>query len=125
MTQQRHELSLQRQPVEVGRARRHVAQVFADVHEDARSTLQMLTSEIVTNAIAHGEGEIVLRTSRAHGEARIEVLDDSARAPQLGAAAADAEGGRGLMLVEALSSAWGVRRIPGRTGKSVWFTLGL
>ena len=123
MTQQRHELSLRRQPVEVARARRHVAQVFADVHEDARSTLQVLTSEIVTNAIAHGEGEIVLRTSRAPGEARVEVLDDSAQPPQLGSAAVDAEGGRGLMLVEALSTAWGVRRAQGSDGKAVWFTV--
>lgn len=125
MTQQRHELSLQRRPIEVARARRHVAQVFADVHEDARSTLQILTSEIVTNAIAYGEGEIVLRTSRAPGEARIEVLDDSAGAPRLGTAATDAEGGRGLLLVDALSTAWGVRRVPGQPGKWVWFTLGI
>ena len=123
MTQQRHELSLRRQPVEVARARRHVAQMFADVPADARSTLQVLTSEIVTNAIAHGEGEIVLRTSRTPGEARVEVLDGSAQPPQLGCAAVDAEGGRGLMLVEALSTAWGVRRAQGRDGKAVWFTV--
>ena len=123
MTHERHELSLRPQPVEVARARRHVAEVFHDVDDEVRSTLQVLTSEVVTNAIAHGGGEIVLRTSRVAGEAHVEVLDGSAQEPRLGSAEPDAEGGRGLMLVEALASAWGVRRPADRGGKAVWFTV--
>ena len=120
---ERHELALHRHPTEVARARRHVAQVFHDIDDEARSTLQILTSEVVTNAIAHGRGDIMLWASRAVHEARVEVLDGSPEAPRPMSPAEDAESGRGLFLLEALSSAWGVRPIPGRSGKSVWFTL--
>lgn len=123
MAEQRHELALRRQPTEVARARRHVGEVFRDVDGDTRSALQMLTSEVVTNAIAHGRGDIVLWASRAADEARVEVLDGAAEGPRPMMPAEDAESGRGLLLLEALSSAWGVRRVPGRTGKSVWFTM--
>ena len=123
MTEQRHELALRRQPVEVARARRHIAQVFNDVDTDTRETLQVLTSEVVTNAIRHGGDDIVLSTILTSGEARIEVLDTSPETPQLGSPTSDAESGRGLVLLDALARAWGVRRVPGRSGKVVWFTL--
>lgn len=123
MTQQRHDFSIQPRSVEVARARRHVAEVFHDLDGDVRSTLQVLTSELVTNAIAHGAGDIVLRTSRASGEARVEVLDESPQAPRVGTPTDDAESGRGLLLLDALASAWGVHPLSGRPGKSVWFTL--
>ena len=123
MTDPWHELALLSQPVEVARARRYVAEVFQSLDSDARATLQVLTSEVVTNAINHGGDDIVLRASLEPGEARVEVLDTSPRVPRLGSADLDAESGRGLLLLEALSRAWGVRRLPGEPGKAVWFTL--
>ena len=123
MTEERHELSLRPQPVEVARARRHVAEVFDDVDDDTRSTLQVLTSEVVTNAIAHAGGDIVLCATRSPGKAHVEVRDISSQEPLLGLPDTDAEHGRGLLLLDALAAAWGVRPLPGRRGKAVWFTL--
>ncbi|MBX6390266.1 MAG: ATP-binding protein, partial [Frankia sp.] len=53
----------------------------------------------------------------------IEVLDDNPRPPVRRAPDIDEEGGRGLLLVEALSRRWGhraVRRRNGTVGKVVW-----
>ena len=68
-------LSLNRNPAEVARARRYVAQHCADVSSDVRSIAQLLTSEVVTNALEHGAGDIWLRLSRADRALRVEVTD--------------------------------------------------
>ena len=50
---------------------------------------------------------------------RIEVTDEGGELPDVPEASDDATSGRGLALVETLSSAWGVESRPG--GKTVWF----
>jgi len=86
----------------------------------------LLTSELVTNAIAHEPGgTVTLHVSSAGGQLRVEVLDTCPHLPVLANAAAeapaDAETGRGLMLVATLAASWGCDRAP--TGKAVWFEL--
>jgi anti-sigma regulatory factor (Ser/Thr protein kinase) len=82
----------------------------------------LLTSELVTNAIAHEPGEtITLVISCSRDQLRVDVHDTSLALPVLAAAAADAETGRGLMLIATLSAEWGFYRCPG--GKAVYFTL--
>jgi anti-sigma regulatory factor (Ser/Thr protein kinase) len=82
----------------------------------------LLTSELVTNAIGHETGEtITLAVTCSFGQLRVDVHDTSRTLPVLVDAAADAEAGRGLMLVASLSATWGVYRTP--TGKAVYFTL--
>jgi anti-sigma regulatory factor (Ser/Thr protein kinase) len=85
----------------------------------------LLTSELVTNAVQHSGTDghpaepIELRLyTTAHG-IRIEVDDDSAALP-LQQDASD-HGGRGLAIVDTLSTAWGTHS--NRTGKTVWFEL--
>jgi histidine kinase-like protein len=85
----------------------------------------LLTSDLVTNAIRHGDGETVtlgIRCSRGH--LRVDVYDSPRPLPAQADGAdgpVDAEIGRGLVLVAALSTEWGSFRTP--AGKAVYFTL--
>ena len=82
----------------------------------------LLTSELVSNAIRHERGEsVMLVINGACGELRVDVHDTSRALPVAVDAPADAETGRGLMLVESLASEWGFYRTP--AGKAVYFTL--
>jgi len=86
------------------------------------SVAVLLASELVTNAITHEEGETVtLVITSACGQLRVEVHDTSRSVPIPVDGPADAETGRGLMLVGSLSKEWGFYRTP--TGKAVYFTL--
>jgi anti-sigma regulatory factor (Ser/Thr protein kinase) len=86
------------------------------------SVAMLLTSELVTNAIRHEAGEAVtLAISCSRGQLRVDVHDTSRSVPVLVDAPADAETGRGLMLVATLSAEWGYDRTP--MGKAVYFTL--
>jgi anti-sigma regulatory factor (Ser/Thr protein kinase) len=86
------------------------------------SVAVLLTSELVTNAIRHEAGNtIVLVLSCAWDELRVEVHDTSCAEPVPVNAPADAETGRGLMLVTSLSDDWGCYPTP--AGKAVYFTL--
>jgi anti-sigma regulatory factor (Ser/Thr protein kinase) len=92
---------------------------------------ELIVSELVSNAVLHGTSTpaadlppVRLRlTSRARG-VQIEVWDGSDEMPQLRADPLSEEpGGRGLVLVAALSSRWGANRTEGG-GKCVWAEVG-
>ncbi|GAA1365866.1 ATP-binding protein [Streptomyces beijiangensis] len=83
---------------------------------------ELLTSELVTNALVHtGEGAVVTATVGTN-RLRVEVRDFISALPRLHAPGAD-EGthGRGLVLVQSLSDSWGVHAHG--MGKVVWFEL--
>jgi anti-sigma regulatory factor (Ser/Thr protein kinase) len=83
----------------------------------------LLTSELVTNAILHAASQVVMLViTCARDQLRVDVHDTSSSVPVLADAPADAETGRGLVLVATLSAEWGFYRTPG--GKAVYFTLG-
>jgi anti-sigma regulatory factor (Ser/Thr protein kinase) len=82
----------------------------------------LLTSELVTNAIRHEvTGIVMLAITCSRGQLRVDVHDTSRALPMLVDAPADAETGRGLLLVTTLSAEWGFYRTP--AGKAVYFTL--
>ena len=92
----------------------------------------LLTSELVTNAVTHGTpaaGTFVLLTVACDRTClRVDIHDGSGDLPVLDTglideAPAEAETGRGLLLVTSLSADWGFYRTPG--GKAVYFTLEL
>jgi anti-sigma regulatory factor (Ser/Thr protein kinase) len=92
----------------------------------------LLTSELVTNAVTHGTpaaGTFVLLTVACDMAClRVDVHDGSGDLPVLDTglsdeAPAEAETGRGLLLVTSLSAEWGFYRTP--AGKAVYFTLEL
>ncbi|MGX1880540.1 ATP-binding protein [Streptomyces sp. NPDC055287] len=83
---------------------------------------ELLTTELVTNALVHTEHDAEITATVAASRLRVEVRDFAARHPQLRVPIAhDGTHGRGLVLVQALSDAWGVRAQG--VGKVVWFEL--
>lgn len=112
-------------PAAAGEARTLVRAAIADweVAVDP-SVAELLTSEIVTNAIRYETTETVrLQITCSCGHLRVYVHDSCRSAPVWADATAYAEAGRGLLLVSALSTNWGWFRTP--TGKAVYFTLAL
>jgi anti-sigma regulatory factor (Ser/Thr protein kinase) len=83
---------------------------------------RLLVSEVVTNAVRHGDGATahVLLDAGSDGELRCEIVDEGEGfVPTARDKPSMAEGGWGLHLVETLSRRWGVRE--GST--HVWFEL--
>lgn len=83
---------------------------------------ELITSELVTNALRHGQHPLELRLTALPGRVRITVLDSNA--DEVPAPAGDRglqEGGRGLALVEQLCIDWGHEVVP--DGKQVWAEL--
>ena len=121
--QRKRRISLAAAPAAAAAARSYVrAAINAwDVPAEV-SVAELLASELVTNAIRHEEGEtITLVIASACGQLRVEVHDTSRLVPIPVDGPADAETGRGLMLVASLSKEWGFFRTP--TGKAVYFML--
>lgn len=115
--------ALPREPRSVGRAREYArAQLTAWGLEPLIDTTELLVSELVTNALRYGEGEIRLRLLLDRTLV-CEVWDSGLVQPRRRRARDTDEGGRGLQLVGLLSAAWGSRRTP--RGKTVWFELPL
>jgi anti-anti-sigma regulatory factor/anti-sigma regulatory factor (Ser/Thr protein kinase) len=85
----------------------------------------LVTGELVTNAVVHARSELRLRVELRGDLLHLAVRDGSPRMLRLVTIPApEAEGGRGLWLVEQLARAWGVNRHPDG-GKVVWCVLDL
>jgi anti-sigma regulatory factor (Ser/Thr protein kinase) len=90
------------------------------VGEDDRWRVEMIVTELVTNAVRHGPGGPVQLAIEAGGHGvRGEVADPGPgiRRQQLMRRRPTEEGGRGLFLVDALSDSWGLSDSRSR----VWF----
>jgi anti-sigma regulatory factor (Ser/Thr protein kinase) len=82
----------------------------------------LVVSELVTNAVVHGDGDITLNVVVAEGAILVEVEDREPELPGRLDPRVDAESGRGLLLVSRIAREWGVRPAAGR-GKVVWADL--
>ncbi|MFG3495118.1 SpoIIE family protein phosphatase [Streptomyces sp. NPDC047928] len=104
-----------------GRARRLARRALArwDL-EELTDSVELLISEVVTNAVRYAERPVTLRLLRTD-VLRCEVGDDSPQLPRQRRARDTDEGGRGLFLVNRLARRWGATRLS--TGKVVWFEL--
>ena len=117
-------LLLTADPVGVRVARRFVRSIVDGVlDEEQLATAELLTSELVTNAVLHGRGEPVLAVDVDAHRVRVAVHDDTSTAPVVRDLGPLAASGRGMQLVETLSARWGVD--PGADGKDVWFEIEL
>lgn len=103
-----------------GRARKFVDETLRrwDCGEQL-DVVTLLVSEVVTNAIVHAGTEFEVSVGLTADAVRIEVTDKQSVLPTPRDAADEDTSGRGLALLDALSSAWGVETRPG--GKVVWF----
>lgn len=88
--------------------------------QELNDSLELLVSEVVTNAVRYASRPVTLRLLRTD-VLRCEVGDDVPQLPRLRQARATDEGGRGLYLVNKLARRWGATRLS--TGKVVWFEL--
>jgi anti-sigma regulatory factor (Ser/Thr protein kinase) len=102
-----------------GAARAAVARAIDDLQLAPLSDdLQLVVSELVTNAIRHAAPPVELEIEADEDTVTVAVADGSAGRPQPRSADLDAEGGRGLLLIDLLSAESGVRPEP--PGKTIW-----
>ncbi|WP_327290402.1 ATP-binding protein [Streptomyces sp. NBC_01198] len=110
----------------VAAARREVPDVArgwgVPLTEETFSDLGLLSSEVITNAIRHTNAPCAVVVRWTGVRVRVEVTDVSPARPHRRHSSPEAEGGRGLLLVESLATAWG--SAPDPAGKVVWFELG-
>ena len=109
----------------VSAARRYVSDALGRLgRPDLVDAATLATSELVTNATVHARTRIVVTVERTRaGAIRVCVRDYSAGVPRQRHYGLDATTGRGLRLVQSMSSAWGVEKVDDATGngKVVWF----
>ena len=87
-------------------------------------SIELLASELVTNALLHARSDVELRLRRFDGRVRLEVSDASPAPPRRrDSYGAETVGGHGMLLVEELADDWGVERH--RSGKIVWCELSI
>lgn len=79
----------------------------------------LVVTELVSNAVRHGGGCVSLELRAHEAQVTLSVADGSAVVPRR--ADPDDAGGRGLLIIEALSQRWGVE--DHRGGKRVWVLL--
>ena len=117
-------LLLTADPVGVRVPRRFVRSIVDGVlDEEQLATAELLTSELVTNAVLHGRGEPVLAVEVDARRVRVAVHDDTPAVPVVRHPGPLAASGRGMQLIEGLAARWGVE--PDARGKDVWFEIEL
>jgi anti-sigma regulatory factor (Ser/Thr protein kinase) len=85
--------------------------------------VELLTTELVSNAVRVDAGAVTTSFSRVGDSLRVEVHDNGGGWPVKGhPQPLDENGGRGLLIVDALADAWGAEADPDR-GTTVWFEL--
>lgn len=87
---------------------------FPDLQE-----LEIVASELITNAVVHSGTDAVLTCRRTGADGiELSVCDHGAGDPRMGEISLIATSGRGLQIVDALTDAWGVDRTSGTM--TVW-----
>jgi anti-sigma regulatory factor (Ser/Thr protein kinase) len=108
----------------VAEGRRWAVRQAARAHADAEGarTLELLTSEVLTNAVVHTRAHRhIALTAECHDDCvRVAVTDEDSTLPLVRSSSTGRAGGNGMRIVDALASRWGIELHPGR-GKTVWF----
>jgi anti-sigma regulatory factor (Ser/Thr protein kinase) len=113
-------------PGDVRHARQFARAELEGLPLDLVETAVLLTSELVTNAVLHTAGPLVVSVILLPERLVVSVADDDAGAPRLHAAPgpdALAESGRGFQVIAAEADDFGWQVLPGKLGKAVWFAL--
>jgi CheY-like chemotaxis protein/anti-sigma regulatory factor (Ser/Thr protein kinase) len=100
--------------------RRFVSEVLDPVGDgDVIDTVQLLVTELVTNAVVHARTEADVLVRLVPGGVRVEVVDDDDSFPVRRVPHVDRPGGRGLDLVDKMARSWGIDML--EHGKRTWF----
>ncbi|MEJ7583982.1 MAG: ATP-binding protein [Acidimicrobiales bacterium] len=104
-------------------ARHRVVAVLRSIGLASVDVGELLTSEVVSNAVEHAVTDVIeVRVSAGASRVRVEVEDRDQRLPTPRTPTPEALRGRGLPILDAYAAAWGAERLPG-LGKVVWFEL--
>ena len=117
-----HRADLPATAASAGLARQFAREVLGSEGDDVLDTVQLLVSELVTNAVVHARSAPTVAIHLFDDHVHVEVLDDRSDEARREDADADAESGRGVALVDALSERWGSLTV--ESGKIVWFDVG-
>jgi anti-sigma regulatory factor (Ser/Thr protein kinase) len=118
-------LMLERDTSAVATARRWVSDFLHQHHVNGQrlDDAVLIVSELVTNALRHGLGGIVLRAAfTPASEIRLAVIDAGDGTPELQPVDTERIGGLGLRIVDEIAADWGVTKFPG--GTTVWAIVG-
>ena len=113
------DLTLPVHPSTPRNARTAVAERFSD--HDRCGDVLVCVSEAVTNAVIHARTEVRFVVRSVGARLRVEVSDLDPRPPVLRRPDPLTPNGRGMLLINELSSRWGVDARA--DGKTVWFEL--
>jgi CheY-like chemotaxis protein/anti-sigma regulatory factor (Ser/Thr protein kinase) len=102
-------------------ARRFIRNLLDTHGQDLIADVELLVSELVTNAVLHASSAPRLEVQVSAGAVRVAVHDDDPSLPERRVPDADRPGGRGLNMVEQLASRWGAEAHD--DGKVVWFEI--
>jgi anti-sigma regulatory factor (Ser/Thr protein kinase) len=101
-------------------ARHFAVDALAELGNSSRDEVELLVSELATNAIVHARTPLLLTLCRRGSRVRVEVMDDDPTPPRVNLRPDPLRpGGRGMCLVNALAADWGVS--VNDHGKTVWF----
>ena len=119
----RESVTLPAEPRSAGTARRLTERLCAAAALDGTvsDAAVLLVSEVVTNAITHGGRGARLTVTTGKLGVHVEVGDDNQDMPYWREPNMMAEDGRGIGIVDALATHWGIRAKP--LGKVVWFQI--
>lgn len=108
----------------VGNARRFVSLAIADQPGDIQDSVNLMVSELATNALVHASSGFIVSIDRSDLAVTVSVTDRGAGTPAMQSPSSSEPHGRGLRIVEALSEDWGITSST-ETGKTVWFRIAL
>jgi anti-sigma regulatory factor (Ser/Thr protein kinase) len=115
-----HSVELRAVPASASQAREFVClHLLSNGLPHLQDDLRLVVSELVTNAITHAQTPFTVVLERAGPSVTLTVQDLSPLVPVMGAADTMDGGGRGLVIIDVVSSEWGVTSRPGGP-KSVW-----
>ena len=109
-------------PASIPAARNFAMAVAAGAPAEVLATIQLLVSELASNSIQHTESGFDLTVTSTADEIRVEATDRGPGEPEMRRAQPTDPTGRGLQIIDAFATNWGVTRVPDN-GKTVWFTL--
>lgn len=108
--------------LESGREARRIVTAALDRWDEREpmDDVELLVTELVVNAVVHGGSAPELSVLLLPATIRVEVADSSDEMPKLRQPSLDSTSGRGIALLDSLSSRWGADHLP-QGGKTVWF----
>jgi anti-sigma regulatory factor (Ser/Thr protein kinase) len=110
-------------PESVRAARRFAVESLASYPDRLVAIVELLVSELATNAIRHARAGFTLRIDVDAARVQVEVTDSGGGTPVMQSPGTQGLSGRGLRIVELFSTAWGTRQERDGASKTVWFTL--